>query len=338
MAADLAVAAPVTGDLTAAGASITVSEPVGGDASLIGGTMDVRMPVTGDLRAFGLRLLVESTVGGDLVAAAGTIDATGTPSYAYLVANHVTMRAGANGPVRIYGASVSLAGTYASDVVVTASDRITIAPGTIVKGKLNYNAPQQLELPAGVQVLGGVHYVGTSFLPTSEEAQTFALAGAGLFLIVRLLAAIIAAGLLAGLFPVFADAVSDAVLSDVSRFGLLTMLGFGVGVATPILILLLTITFAGIGIAIVVGAAYVLLALLAYLYAGIIAGSALARRIVHRREVLWRDGVIGTFVLSLVVSVPFIGWIVLVVFWAAATGAIVSLAYGFAFKKGETLV
>lgn len=334
-AGDLAVAAPVAGDLTAAGGSITVSEPVAGDAMLAGGTVDIRKPVAGDVRILAGHVVIESAVGGDLAAAAWTIDATATPDYAFLVGDTVVMHAGARGDVRIYGANVSLAGTYAGNVVVSASDRLTLAPGTVIDGRLEYDAPQEADIPADAVVAGGVHFTGSSFLPTSQEAQTFAIAGAGIFLIVRILAVLIAAGLLAGLFPVFANAVADVSLRGLSRFGLLALLGFGVGVATPILIVLLTVTFAGIGVALVIGAAYVLLVLLAYLYAGVIAGAALARRLLKRPHVLWRDAIIGMLVLALITSIPFIGWIVLIVLWAAAMGAIVSLAYSFAFPHDD---
>jgi hypothetical protein len=334
---DLTVAAPVAGDLAAAGASVTVSEPVGGDAMIAGGTIDVRKPVAGDLRAAGAHVTIESSVGGDLVVAAGAIDATGTPAYAYLVGGRVSLTAGANGPVRIYGANVSLAGTYAGDVTVTASDRLSLAPGTIIKGSLRYDAPQEADIPPDARIDGGIHYTGTSFLPTTQEAHTFALAGAGVFLIVRVLAALIAAGLLAGLFPAIADAVATRSLRSLPRFGLLTLLGFAVGVATPILIVLLAVTFAGIGVAIVVGAAYALLIAVSYLYAGVIAGAALARRVMKRDAVLWRDAVIGMLILALVASIPFVGWIVLIVLWAAAAGSVVSIVYSAAFPHEDGL-
>ncbi|HEX7651499.1 MAG TPA: hypothetical protein VF439_02170 [Candidatus Paceibacterota bacterium] len=329
---DLAVAAPVAGDLTAAAGTLTVSEPVAGDAMLAGGTVDVRKPVAGDLRILAGHALVSGAVGGDLVAAAGAVDVSGTPGFAYIGGGHVLMSGGATGSVRIYGGDITLGGEYAGDVDVTASDRLSISDGTIIHGTLRYDAPAEAAIPPTARVTS-VRYTGTSYLPTAQEARTFAIAGMGAFILVRVLAALIAAGLLAGLFPSFTNLVAAQALSvSPWRAFLMTLLGFAVMVATPILILLLLISFAGIGIALIILAAYALLMLLSYLYAGILAGAALARGVVKRSNVLWRDALIGTFALYLASSIPLIGWILLFVVWALATGCLASLAFSFAFS------
>ncbi len=80
-------------------------------------------------------------------------------------------------------------------------------------------------------VAGGVSYIGSSsYLPTNEEAKRFAIAGAGVLFVVKVLAALITAGLVAGLFPAFSNAIADAALShSLRRFVLLALLGFGGG-------------------------------------------------------------------------------------------------------------
>jgi hypothetical protein len=331
---DLSVAAPVTGDLMAAGGSVVVSSPVSGDGFIAGGSVDVRKPIGGDLRVAGGRVVVEDAVAGDLVAAAGTIEVKSAPSFAWVAGQNVSFQKGARGPVTIFGSNITLSGEYTGDVTVTASDSVTLTSGTVIHGQLRYDAPQQADIPADAVVNGGVVYTGKSYLPTTQEAQTFAVAGASIFFFIRILAGVIAAGLLAGLFPRFSQAVADRALSNsVSRFILLGLLGFGILVATPVLVLLLLISFAGAGVAFILLAAYVLLLLLSYIYAAVIAGAALARQIAKRPIFYWRDAVFGMLALSIISLVPIVGGLVFLILFAAATGAIVSLSYRFAYPK-----
>jgi hypothetical protein len=331
---DLTVAAPITGDLTAAGGAVVVSSSVTGDALIAGGSIDIRKPISGDLRVAGGSITVEDSVAGDLIAAGGTVRIKSTPSFAWIGGGSVELMNGAKGPVTIYASAVTLSGIYAGDVTVTASDRVTLSSGTVIHGHLRYDAPQQADIPADAVIDGGVTYTGKSYLPTTQEAQTFAVAGAGIFFFIRILAGVIAAGLLAGLFPRFSQAVADRALSySVSRFILLTLLGFGVLVATPVLVILLIVSFAGAGVALILLAAYVLLLLVSYVYAAVIAGAALARQIAKRPLFYWRDAVFGMLALSVISLVPVLGGIVFIILFAAAAGALVSLFYRFAYPK-----
>lgn len=335
---DISVAAPVAGDLAAAGGSVVVSVPISGDVLVAGGSIETRKPVSGDLRAFGGRITVDDRIAGDLVLAGGSIVVHTAPSFAWIAGGAVTIDAGAKGPVTIYGATIQLSGAFDGDVKAVASDKVTLAPDTHIRGRFEYDAPQQADIPASVVIDGGVAYTGKSYLPTTGEARTFALAGAGIFFIVRLLAALIAVGLVAGLFPHLAQSVADAALGkSIRRFALLALLGFGILIATPVLVLLLLVTFAGAGVALILLAAYALLLMLSYLFAAIIAGAALARSIAKRPLVLWRDAVLGMLALSMIALVPIFGWIAFFVLIAAAAGSIALLFFRFAFKNEETI-
>lgn len=333
---DVSVAAPIEGDLTASGGSVIVSAPISGDTLIAGGSIETRKPISGDMRVVGGRITVSDVVDGDLVAVGGSIAVHTAPSFAWLAGGYVTMDGGAKGPVTIYGGTVALAGTFSGNVKVTASDRVTLAPGTVIHGHLDYDAPQQIDVPSSAVIDGGVTYIGKSFLPTTSEAQTFALAGAGIFFIVRILAAMIAAGLLAGLFPRLSQAVADLTLSrNIRRFALLALLGFGVLIATPVLIILLLVTFAGAGVALVVLAAYILLLLLSYLLAAVVAGAALVRSITKRSLFLWRDAVVGMLALSIIALVPILGGLVFCILLAVGAGSLTLLFYRFAFKHED---
>jgi len=334
---DVTIAAPVSKDALVLGGTVSVSAPVGGDAGLLGGTVDVRKPVQGDVRAVAGEFLADSDIDGDLMVLAGRITASTTAHDTHLVGGTVAVL-GSGGAVTIFGADVTLSGTIQGDVHVTASNKLTIEDGTHVTGTLFYDAPQQVLVPASAVIDGEVTYAGSStFLPTDEEAKRFAIAGAGVLLLVRVIAIAIAAGVVVGLFPLLATKVSERVLLHSPRRSiLLALLGFAVLVAAPVLILMLVVSFVGIALAILLAALYVLLFLLAYLYAGVIAGSALSRALFKKDKVTWKVAVLGTLALYLVSIVPLIGSLVVAVLTSAALGSLIAITYKAAFGRGTS--
>lgn len=333
---DVTLAAPLGGDLVASGATLSVSSTIAGDALLAGGRVDVRKAVAGDVRAVGGEVLVDATIGGDLMAIAGTITASTTATDMHLLGATVRV-SGSGGKVMVYGADVYLSGLLQGDVTVTASDKVFLAEGTQITGSLNYDAPQQVVVPASAVITGGVIYTGSSaFLPTNEEAKRFAIAGAGVLLITRILAVVIAAGVVVGLFPVLAHmVVGHTIRRTPRRFVLLALLGFAAIVATPILILFLLVSFVGIALAVLLVALYVLMLLLAYLYAGLVSGAALSHALFKKDRITWRTAVLGTLALCLVGSVPVIGFIVVSVLTSASLGALMAVVYKASFGNSE---
>ncbi len=328
------VTAPVTGDLSAVGGGIVVAAPVAGDELLFAGSIRARAPVEGDFRAVGGSITVEKPVMGDMVAFGLSVyDAGRAGGSVFIGALNATVADGASGPVIVYGNNVSLAGTFTGDVTVTAGSRFTLAPNTVIHGKLSYEAPEAVNMPVSATVIGGVTYRNISYLPDAGTSRVLALASVGLFLFVRILGALLLAGLLAGLFPRLARAVVGRAYEKRPRDILLTMLlGFALFAATPILLVLLLLTFVGIGIAFLVFAAYLLTIFLALIYAGILLGGLFARWYAQRKEVLWHDGVLGMLILSLISLVPIVGPLVLFLIATFAAGALLLIFSDFAFS------
>lgn len=335
---DVTVVAPIGGDLLAAGGTVTANSSIAGDAMLAGGTVSIQKPVAGDVRAFGAHVVIAAPIGGDLIASGATVIASTSARDTRIAAVSIKLTSGSSGPVTLFGSDIYLEGDFKGDVTIEASDKIIIADGTHIRGVLRYNAPQQIVVPATALIDGGASYIGSSsFLPTSQEAHTFAIAGATILFIVHLSAVLVLAGLLAGLFPLFTERVAERTLVQHSagKFVLLALLGFGISVATPVLVLILLVSFVGIGVALPLIALYALFLILSYVYAGILAGAALARALMKRYVITWKEAVLGMLVLYLIGVIPYLGFIVKFVLMMAAGGSIASLAYGFAFHKSE---
>lgn len=339
--ANVSVSTDLPADLTVAGGTVGIYAPVQGDVLAAGGTIVIERPVGGDVRAAAGKIHISSDIAGDVAVVGGTVIVSGKARGVYVAGGTVQITGGASGPVTIYGSDIMLAGDFTGDIEIIASDNFTIGEGAHIAGTLRYNAPEQAIIPASAQIDGGTTYTGSySYVPTKEEARKFAIAGAGLFLVVRTIAGMIVAGLLVGLFPVFAGRIADmALTSGGRRTALFALLGFALFVATPLLVLLLLLSFVGAGIALLLGVLYLLLLFLSYIFAGIIAGAALRRhafaRFSTRREITWRDAVLGILVLNLIGLVPVIGSLVKFLLAVAAAGILATLAYRFAFRSPE---
>jgi hypothetical protein len=335
---NVTVSSPLPSDLSAVGAAVHVFAPIGGDALVAGGTVDLQQPVAGDVRAIGGTVTTGGDVSGDVVVAGGTVTVTGKAYDLRLFGANVQVTGGASGPVKIYGADVTLSGDYTGDVEVIASDRFTIGNGTHIHGALRYNAPQQIDVPATATIDGTTTYTGSySYVPTNAEAQKFAIAGAGIFYIVRALSVMIAAALVAGLFPEFSFTIADRIMRKRPRsVGLRGLLGFGILVAAPVLIIFLLLSFVGAALALLLGSLYFLLAFLSYLISGIVLGGMLRQALARGETVFaisWKDaalGMLGFFVLG---SLPYIGWIFTIAFACVTLGTIVSTAYSYSFAR-----
>ncbi|MDP2665370.1 MAG: hypothetical protein Q8P23_01820 [bacterium] len=329
--------APVAGDLSAVGGSIVTAAPVAGDALLLAGSVSSRAPISGDVRVVGGSITIEGPVSSDLVVLGFSVnDSVRVSGSSFIVAANTTLSNGALGPVTIYGNNISLAGDFAGTVTVVAIGHLSLGADTIIRGKLIYKAPEEMNIPASATILGGIEYTNASYLPDAGTSRILALVSIGFFLFARILGALILAGLLAGLFPRLAETVAEYGYNGRPSKVLLTMLlGFGILVATPVLIILLALTFVGIGLALLLLILYALLVLLALLYAGILLGSIFARRFVKRETVLWHDGMLGMLALSFIALVPFIGLLVAFALSLFTAGALLLIFFHYAFAREE---
>ncbi len=332
---EVSVNTPLPADLLAAGGTLTVAAPIAGDAMLAGGTVDIQKPVAGSVRAVGGRVSVEDIVTNDLFLAGGIVNVSGKGNDTRIAGGTIQLSNGSNGPVVIYGADVTLGGTFNGNVEVVAADKVTLAPGTIIHGTFQYNAPQQADIPSSIVIDGGVNYIGSAaFLPTVQQAKTFATAGVLVFLLVRIIAAVVAAGLIAGIFPVFTDRMVEITFThSLERYILLTLLGFASFIALPVLLLVLLVSFVGIGLALIIGAAYILFLLLAYVYAAVLAGAAIIRIFQKKTHVSWRGAILGVLALYVIGIIPILGFVLKVILMATAGGAMLTLFYLFAFRR-----
>lgn len=329
------VTTAVSGDLVAVGGAHIVDAAIKGDLLLLGGSVKVAGLVGGDARLFGGKVTLTDPIEGDLVVFAGALDdLSGSARSTLIGGGEVNLNRGAEGPVTVYGNTVTLSGVFAGDVTVYTIGTLKLAPGTVIKGALNYQAPQEADIPESAVIEGGVRYTGASYLPTTEEARAIALASFGVFLFVKVLGALILAGLLAGLFPSCATSVVSRATRVTPRLLFLTLLlGFGITVAAPVLLTLLAITFVGIGLAFILGLMYLLLLALSFVYVAITLGALIGQYVFRHPALYLTDAVLGMLALFVVWSIPTLGSLILLLALMYMVGVISHLLYRFAFPR-----
>lgn len=339
---NVSLGADAPADVAAIGASVRTQGAIGADGLLAGGTVAVTGPVGGDLRAIGAQLTIASPVAGDVVVAGGTVSIGSSTGAVTAAGASVRFSGSAHGPVTLYGADVSLGGEIQGDVTIVATDRLTVDKGTHIHGTLRYNAPQKIELPDGV-VDGLMIYTGSyAYIPTNEEAHRFAVAGAGIYFIVKALASVIVAGFLSVLFPAAVLGITDdALFRSPKRTLLLTLLGLAVMVGVPLLILVLCLSIVGIGAALLLGSLYMLLFVLSYAAAGILAGALITKLIARRRDsvalrVSWKTAALGTLALFFLSWIPYLGLLVSILFTVLSSGALSVAFFDAALRRRPT--
>lgn len=338
-ASEVRVTKPLPADIVAAGMAVHILVPVEGDVLAAAGTVEVADGAKGNVRAVGGRVNVRGPVEGDVAAAAGTLGISGSARTIYGAGASVNVEASSTGDVTLYGANVTVGGEYGGNVSVTASNQLALLPGTHIRGVLRYSAPERLTIPDSVRVDGGVRYTGSyAYVPTTQQVHQYAVAGAGIFFLVRVIAGCILAGLLAGLFSNAAIRISDLVLTrEPVRWLRLLLIGIAAGILTPVLLLLLFVSLVGAALAFLLSILYALLLLLAYTATGIVLGLLLRRTVLPRaygtHAFQWQDALVGTVVIHLIGFVPFFGTVAIFLFACVCAGALLTAAFAATFPN-----
>jgi hypothetical protein len=311
--------------LFAAGGTVDLRSVAAQDVVVAGGRVSLKTAASKAVIAAGADLEILDPAVDDVVAAGAQVRLRGgdVRGDAVLVGAHVDLAAPVAGDVIAAGNTVALAGTIAGNVSVSAR-RILLAPGTRIGGTLTYRSPQELLVPEGVEIAGGVTRGGWEerALRMGENAQR--RLGLGLALAFGALIMLI-------LFVAVPTAVAPNLLrhgADGLRERPLAAFGLGVLLAllTPAIMVALAVTLIGIPLAVLLGAVFLLMLAFAFLTASLGVGWALRQRRLERvpalparQQILWTG--IGAFVLLLIGIVPLLGGLVRAVVVLAALGA-----------------
>ncbi|MFA5172846.1 MAG: hypothetical protein WC435_00380 [Candidatus Paceibacterota bacterium] len=320
----------ISGDLFTAGGNVIISENISDDINALGGSISVLGSSGDDTRIVGGNVLISNNVGGELIVIGGSVNvSSGTSVAGDLVSagGLVAVNGNIGGNAKIAGGVININGHIKGNVVVKADEKITIGENAVIDGNLEYSASsaESLKIEEGAVISGKTTFTEIA-LPKvdAQKAKSFFFAFIGIFTIYKLLAFIISALILFLLFKEFSNSVSKNATQNPLR---LIGKGFVALIVIPAAFILLFITVLGIPLGLLALLSYVLLLFISCIYTNIIFGAWISQLVYKSSTavVTWKNIIIGSILLAVIVIIPFIGWIIGFLIFLLSLGTIADL-------------
>lgn len=307
------IEAEVDGDVAAAGADVTISAPVQGYIMSAGRTVAIRGPVANDIWAAGERVTIDSRIGDNAMVAGQTVRlgrGTTVGRDARLAGAEVRSEGRIANDLRIGAGTAAIGGEIGGAVHATA-ERVTVLPDAVVRGNLVVRSPEPPVISPQAQVMGAIDYRATE-----QDAGWIAWPFMWMWLFLSILVLSLAALALA-------PAWSERVVAELRSRTLASMLaGLLVLIVLPIVIGVLLVTVIGIPLAIVLTAVYVAALVLSAAIVSSVVGRWLLERANRAGASRWAAMALGALVVSLGLSLPFVGWAVALAVVLTGAGAL----------------
>ena len=286
-AGNIEINGTINGDVVAAAGQIIINGKINGDLIIAGGQINLNGSVKDDVRVIGGDVTVKGTIGDDLLAGAGTLT--------------IEKKAIVNGDLTL-GAGQAMIGGQVGPVHAGIG-QITFESSAKVNGDLIYISDSQAVIRDGATITGK-----TTYHQPKKNDYNFQNA----FTASRLLGVLIFL-IMAWLFYLsMPNKTKQLTHNWQDKFGINLLWGILFLIVTPIISLILMVTIIGIPLAI--GLTFLYIALL---YLGMIVGAiALGDWLLNMGKkdkqlpTNWLTVLVGVIILSLISSIPVIGWIV----------------------------
>lgn len=294
--------------------NIPAGETVIGNLYLAGPNPTVNGSVQGDLYVAGGNVIVTGTVADDLVAAGGNISVTGK----------------VNGDLRVFGGSLFVDGMVDGEVIASGGE-VKIGPNAQVRKDL-------VVAGGSVDVDPSARVFGSTTIEEGDEGKSgeqkdmmkqsyehFMRIGFWIAQLFAVLSSFVIAAVFLGLFPGFTKKWAVRAFAK-DQFWPSLGLGALLLIVTPIASVILMITGVGALLGVALLMMYVMFLILTMAVAGILFGELLKKWFMHTKKVQpsWGWGLGGIALLHAVTLIPYVGWLVGLVFFLFALGAMVA--------------
>lgn len=308
----IAVNGNVDGNVFAGGNTVIIRGNIGDSVHAGGSSIVIEGKIDEDLFIGGGNIIISksASIGGDLFIGGGTVDIQGP------VAGNVSL---AGGQVII---NSKIDGQIKAKV-----DELKLGPNAEISKNLVYSSSKEATIDEGAKILGEIEFKKTEVKKLGAFKSRGMLFGIlTLGFLIKILMGIIA-GLV--LIYVFRNMIERIVKESLTNFWANLGRGFATLILTPVAVIIILITIIGALLAGLIGITYVLMIFLSLILANITFGSWLIKVLKKRDKYLvnWQSVVLGVIVLNIIVSIPFVGWIVGLIFMLISLGAIYRIVY-----------
>jgi hypothetical protein len=306
------VSGTVNGDSYIAGGSVTIDGTMNGDVFVAGGTLNIMGTVTGDLRIAGGQVTVSGIVDGNITALGGNVTVVSTATVGkslVLLGGQMNIMAPVTTGMVLAGGQITVSNKVGGNVLAAAGT-LVLTPNARITGNLNYYSENKALIQPGSKVTGRVNFHKQKYthdIQTKTRLAESASRGAGLFFkIYHLIASFIIGALFIYFMPKFMRKATDEMHAKLLRSA---GMGFLILVVTPVLILVLFATIIGIPIALFTLFGFMVYLYVAHIFAGLYVGEKFFG-FLKTKQSSYFSLFAGLFILALLTSVPFFGWMV----------------------------
>ncbi|MFH1511510.1 MAG: hypothetical protein ABIF10_07500 [Candidatus Woesearchaeota archaeon] len=308
----ISVSAKIQGDLLCAGGRVYVDNFVEDDIICAAGDINIGEEVGGDVRVVGGNVVISAKIKGDLIVAGGSVlvkDSAIIGKDVSIIGGQVEFLGSAARNVEIKGGNVVFGGAAGKNVFLEAGN-IRFLDGAAIRGNLTYTSSADVDLsPADIG--GGVYRKVPPVKPTQQIFRAYILAKGFAYLALLLIGIIILS-----LLPGYVNRTGGNFGKNFWR-----SLGWGALIvfAAPIAMLVLLVTVIGIPLAVIALLSYIVLIYLSKL-ASCYWITSKYKGLGTRIAVL----VLVLLLIYVIVSIPFIGWLIHLVIIVAGAGAMLT--------------
>ncbi len=313
----------INDNLLAIGERVTVDGIVKGDLLVLADTVLIRGTVEGDVFAIGAQVDMRGEA-KNIFVTGGEVFISGVSKHDLLVAAgkfflHERARIGKDAFVA--GGQLDIAGKIYRDLRIGGGE-VVLAPTALVKGKIDHTVGK-LAISDRARVVGAV----TSFAQPKQSRRIAEFFGK--VLVAKQIFGFLSM-LLLGILAVvlFSDQVKTVANKMTDKFW--RSLGWGIlsMILLPLAVVLLLITIIGIPVGIILFFLYIFAIYIAGIFASVVIGQSLLARLGRPNVALIWSFVIGLIILKLIGMIPFVGWLIGLVLFIWAFGAVVSTRFG----------
>lgn len=220
--------------------------------------------------------------------------------------------------VRIWADTIEVAGVIQGDADLCA-EKILILPSALITGNLNYKSKNEAEIQKGARVLGQVNWKRVEIEPAEKTKGTINTESI-LFKILYFVAALIVGIIIISLSKRNARLISDTI---VSSFWKCLGSGFLFLICLPFAAIIFAITLVGIPLSIFAVVVYIIAIYVSHIFVSLSIGKAVLGALKKGQEVsLIFSLIIGMIILTILVNIPYIGWIIGLTSILAGIGAL----------------
>jgi len=304
VAQNITVNGRVEGDIILAAQNITVNGEVGGNIRVAATSITLNNSVARNVNTFGSNIILgtNSHVGWDVYAAGVSLESRGT----------------IDGDLSGNVSRALISGKIGKNVDLKISENNTgesliIAPEAVINGDITYTAKTAAQISEKASTTGKIEQK----LPQVKTTNWFALwAWAKIYAIF--------CALMVGLVLIFLGKnITPKIISRIENNPLRMILpGLIIMFVLPPIALILIFTFIGIPLALIISAWWLIATYVAKIFTAILVGQIILKSLSkkHNIQLIW-SLILGVVICWLLFAIPFVGWIIgLIAIWLGLGG------------------